>query len=179
MRRAEGGKVIGAAAVIDIVSIASHRGRARRRALAVDFVSRREKRLEPSHGGDDFWIEDAVRAIRSRRLNHGEDNGDIQPLRVSEPRRFRGVDRVADIYAVACVEVGVEPLAKLERRRSIGGGARWVASLVHPIRSIAKSRVLHETRVIMMAKCFFPKIETGLLEVMEREVEILLQKRRQ
>ena len=78
---------------------------------------------------------------------------------------------MADIYAVACVVMGVELLAKLQRRRPICGGARRIASLVHPFRSIAKSRELHETRVIMMAKSFFPEIETGLLEVMEREVE--------
>ena len=118
-----------------------------------------------------------MRAIRTRRLNHGEENGDIQPLRVGETRRFRGVERVADIYAVACVEMGVESFAKLQRRRPIRGGARQIPSLVHPFRSIAKSSELHETRVIMMAKSFFPKIETGLLEVMEREVEILLEQR--
>ncbi len=58
--------------------------------------------------------------------------------------------------------MGVETLTDFLRSRAIGLRTRHVASRIHPCRPIGKRCILHEARVIMMTRNFFPKIETGL-----------------
>ncbi len=151
MRRAERRKVIGAAAVVDVVGVAAHRGRAIRRALQVDPIFPREQLLEPRQGGERFRIEDAVRALCPRRMDHAERDGDVELPCRRGARRFRLLDETTEINAVIWIEMGVEPLKHLLRGRAVASRPRRVADRLHPCRSVGERGILREACVIMMA----------------------------
>ena len=89
LRRRQRRKIIGAAAVIDIALISPHRRAAISGQRAIDRIGLGEQMLQPRQRRLDSCIQGAMGTVLPPRVNHGENDGDVELFLRGVPRPRR------------------------------------------------------------------------------------------